>query len=128
MEAKYSREKTVYNVRERLGDNLNYSLDYIVEDGYVHRYSQIGTRRKTYIIEYHTNIIETKEIELLSNEIFEKINSVKDKLKHLILSDKLYADICFVKVSDENDVVIKINKKLISISHELNLEINFDGF
>mgnify|MGYP003522194550 FL=1 len=65
---------------------------------------------------------------MLSNEIFEKINSVKDKLKHLIFSDKLYADICFVKVSDENDVVIKINKKLISISHELNLEINFDGF
>ena len=30
------------------------------------------TRRKTYIIEYHTNTIETKEIELLSNEIFEK--------------------------------------------------------
>ena len=86
------------------------------------------TRRKTYIIEYHTNTIETKEIELLSNEIFEKINSVKDKLKYLIFSDKLYADICFVKVSDENDVVIKINKKLISISHELNLEINFDGF
>ena len=48
MEAKYSREKTVYNVRERLGDNLNYSLDYIVEDGYVHRYLQIGTRYYKY--------------------------------------------------------------------------------
>lgn len=88
------------------------------------------TRRKTYIIEYHTKIQEVKEIELISDEIYEKINLIKDNIKSLInmFSEKLYADICFIKISDKKDVSIKINKKLISISNELNLEINFDGF
>ncbi len=88
------------------------------------------TRRKTYTIDYHTETLEVKEIELISNEIYEKINLIKDKIKCFInlFSEKLYADICFVKVSDEKDVSIKINKNLISISKELNLEINFDGF
>ena len=88
------------------------------------------TRRKTYIINYHTKIQEVKEIESISDEIYEKINLIKDKIKFFInlFSEKLYADICFVKLSDEKDVSIKINKNLISIAKELNLEINFDGF
>ena len=88
------------------------------------------TRRKTYIINYHTKIQEVKEIESISDEIYEKINPIKNKIKPFInlFSEKLYADICFVKLSDEKDVSIKINKNLISIANELNLEINFDGF
>lgn len=88
------------------------------------------TRRKTYLIEYHSKNLEVKEIEFISNEIYEKINLIKDKIKCFInlFSEKLYADICFVKLSDEKDVSIKINKNLISIANELNLEINFDGF
>lgn len=88
------------------------------------------TRRKTYIINYHTKIQEVKEIESISDEIYEKINLIKDDIKCFInlFSEKLYADICFVKLSDEKDVSIKINKNLISIANELNLEINFDGF
>ncbi|MBQ7904687.1 MAG: hypothetical protein IJ361_02920 [Spirochaetaceae bacterium] len=88
------------------------------------------TRRKTYLIEYHSKTLEVKEIEFISNEIYEKINLIKDKIKCFInlFSEKLYADICFVKLSDEKNVSIKINKNLISIANELNLEINFDGF
>ena len=88
------------------------------------------TRRNTYIIDYNTETTDVKEIEQLSNTICKKIDIIKSEMKEFVnmFSERIYADICFVKVSDEKDVSIKINKKLISLSNELNLEINFDGF
>lgn len=88
------------------------------------------TRRNTYIIDYNTETTDVKEIEQLSNDICKKIDIIKSEMKEFVnmFSERIYADICFVKVSDEKDVSIKINKKLISLSNELNLEINFDGF
>lgn len=88
------------------------------------------TRRNTYIIDYNTGTTDVKEIEHLSNNICKKIDIIKSEMKEFVnmFSERIYADICFVKVSDEKDVSIKINKKLISLANELNLEINFDGF
>ena len=88
------------------------------------------TRRNTTIIDYSTSPKDIIDLEILSDEICSKIEPVKSELKHLIaeFSDKVYSDICFVKVSDEKDLSIKINKRLISLVNALNIEIQFDGF
>ena len=59
------------------------------------------------------------------NEIFEKINSVKDKLKHLIFSDKLYADI--LKPLD-NKIKDKFKKLGILFQKKFSKEEEFQFF
>lgn len=88
------------------------------------------TKRNSTIIDYCIHSKTDYDLENISNELCEKFEPYKETIKKYLStnSSKLYSDICFVKISDNSDVSIKINKRLIRLAYELNVEINFDGF
>lgn len=72
------------------------------------------TRRNTYIIDYNTETTDVKEIEHLSNDICKKIDIIKSEMKEFVnmFSERIYADICFVKVSDEKEHLLILQEKI----------------
>jgi len=88
------------------------------------------TKQKTILINFTTSTKSVIELETLSDLLCSIIEPQSNEIKEMLIQyhNKLYSDICFVKISDENDIEIKLNKRIIELAYLLNIEISFDGF
>ena len=89
-----------------------------------------NTKVKTVIIDFRTPEREVISLEEVSNELCDVIIPFKEQIKDLLFKykEKIYCDICFVKMSEECDCSFDINTKIIHLASYLDVPIIFDGF
>lgn len=89
------------------------------------------TKIDTVIIDFKTSCSNVACIEEKSKELCEKLEPFTKDFQAFFQkeSDKIYANICFVRGESFEDIpVIKIDKRLLNLAHALQAEIDFDFF
>ncbi len=88
------------------------------------------TRIDTVAVSFGTPCSDVEDLEEKSKELCDKLEPFAKDFQAFFQkeSDKMYKCIFFVKTSDGDDPVMKIDKRLLKLAYMLEAEIHFDGF
>ena len=116
-----------FEVSDKFLSVINEGIELMQQIGEVHT---MKTRRGTVIINYETSCSDVDYLEEKSEELCNKLEPFSKNIQTFFQkeADKIYKSICFVKTSFEENPVIKIDKRLLSLAYMLQTEIDFDLF
>ena len=88
------------------------------------------TRVGTVVVSFDTPCSNIEDLEEKSKELCDTLEPFAKDFQAFFQkeADKMYKCIFFVKTSDGDNPIMKIDKRLLSLAYMLQAEIHFDGF